>query len=166
MTRLLPLAALLLASAALAQDGAVVSMQADQPEYAYGETIELRYSITNEGDEPFTIFGASVGCQAEFIFDSFDSIGTTPCTADKRPYTFAPGATGTWVWQVRPASLGLPESSGTQTVTGYWGYGGGPDYLAASTTFDAPQYLGGRILYLLASGVTLARSSALLPPVA
>jgi len=155
MPRLLLLAVLLLASNALAQSGAVPSMEADQSDYAYGETIELRYSITNEGDEPFMLFGASVGCQAEFVFDSFDSKGTTPCTADERPYTFAPGETGTWIWQVRPGSLGLPESDGAQTVTGYWGYGGGPNTLPATATFEAPQYLGGRIIYLLASGVTL-----------
>ena len=155
MSRLLLLSLLLFATSALAQDGAVSSIETDQAEYAYGETIELRYSITNEGDEPFSLFGASVGCQAEFVFDDFESIQYVLCTTDKRPYVFDPGETGTWTWHIRPASLGLPESSGTHTITGYWGYSGNPDLLAATTTISAPQYLGGRIALRLIDGVTL-----------
>jgi hypothetical protein len=153
MSRLLLLSLLLLAPAALAQNGAVPSMEADQSEYAYGETIELRYSITNEGDEPFTLFGASEGCQAEFVFDSFDSrFDYGLCTADERPYVFAPGETGTWVWQVRPGSLGLPEFTGTHEITGYWRWN--PDHLPATVSFVAPQYFGGRIWFALAPAVT------------
>jgi hypothetical protein len=165
MSRLLLLSALLLAPAALAQDGIAPSVTTDQAEYAYGETIEIRYTLANDGTTPFTVWGASVGCQAELIFDDLDfsdpeQVVPQLCTTDTRPYDFPPGASATWVWLIDPAELGLPRSDGTHTITAYFDDqdfdGNGPltEETVASVTFVAPQYLGGRLHVILASGVT------------
>ena len=137
---------------AFGQNGAVSSVETDKAEYAYGETIELRYTVKNEGNEAFELWGASFGCQAEFIFDDFDSREHYLCTADDRPYTFSPGASGTWTWHIRPGTLGLPESSGTHTITAFWDQ---ETVLPASTTIEAPEYLGGRVDFKLTGSNTL-----------
>lgn len=165
MPRMLLLFALLLAPAALAQDGIAPSVTTDQAEYAYGETIEIRYTLANDGTTPFTVWGASVGCQAELIFDDLDfsdSEQVVPqlCTTDTRPYDFPPGASATWVWLIDPAKLGLPRSDGTHTITAYFddqdadGNGSLTEETVASATILAPQYLGGRLHVILAAGVT------------
>jgi hypothetical protein len=165
MPRLLLLSALLLAPTAFAQDGVAPAVTTNKAEYAYGETIEIRYTLANDGTTPFTVWGASVGCQAELIFDDLDfsdpeQVIPQPCTTDTRPYVFPPGASATWVWQVDPAVLGLPRSDGEHTITAYFddrdADGNGPltEETVAATTIAAPRYLGGRLHVILAAGVT------------
>lgn len=155
MRRLLLLPALaLLIPAAMAQPGAVASLETDKDEYAYGETIELRYTITNEGDEPFTLNAGSESCAVTFTFGTFAAAGeATACTQVEVWYRFEPGASRTWSWLLHPNELAVPESTGEHTITAYFdGYD--PESLTAATTFTAPEYLGGRVMLRLAEGVT------------
>lgn len=156
MLRLL-LLSMLLAPAALAQEGVVSSAETDQAEYAYGETIELRYTITNTTDEPITLRSSSGSCSAGFTFGSFATPGEGgACTLDERPWEFGPGGSWTWVWQIIPSEHGVPETSGEQSITasfnGRFGFEGS---LPATSMFEAPQYLGGRIIVRLNDGYTL-----------
>ena len=152
MPRLLLLSLLLLAPAALAQDGAVASLETDQAAYAYGETIELRYTITNEGDSPFTLNASSGTCAVTFTFGTFVAPGSGgACTADEVWYEFEPGASWTWTWHIHPNEHAVPESSGEHTITASFEW----ETLPATTTFMAPEYLGGRIFLRLAEGFTV-----------
>ena len=149
MCRLLLL--LLLAPAALAQDGIVSFAETDQAEYAYGETIELRYTISNGSDEAFTLTGSN-HCQAGFAYGSL----SYPLVCDLEFITldFPPHASRTWVWQLAPNELGVPEATGEQTITAY--YGDTSYYiLPATASFAAPRYLGGRVVFRLEDGRTL-----------
>ena len=151
MSRLL-LFLLLLAPAALAQDGAVSSVETDQAEYAYGETIELRYSISNEGDAPFTLTSPSPNCVVGFSFGALTSPGNAgTCFAHETEVEFPARSTTTWVWQLVPSRHGVPDSSGAQTITAYFD----SSRLPATTTLNAPQYLGGRLFLALADNVEL-----------
>lgn len=163
MYRLLLLIAFLLAAPALAQPVIAPSVTTDKSTYAYGEPIEVRYTLANDGTAPFAVWGPSVGCQAYLLFDAFDSEQAyhPPCTLDVRPFEFAPGESATWVWLVDPVKLGLPASDGTHTITAYFddferkGEDNLTEETMASTTIIAPQYLGGRLLVELVNGVTL-----------
>ncbi len=149
MRRLLLLPILLLASAALAQDGIVSSAETDQAEYAYGETILFRYTISNESDEPLTLEAGSGSCQVLIEFGPLPSI--TRCTADVVRIDFAPHSSRTWVWEIVPSEHGVPAASGEQTITAVFDFNRFP----ATASLTAPQYLGGRLYVDLAAGVTL-----------
>lgn len=153
MLRLL-LISFLLAPAALAQGGLVSSAETDKAEYAYGETIELRYTITNTSDETITVTSMSGSCAAGFTYGSFVSLDwVEACTTDERPWEFGPGGSWIWTWHIIPNEHGVPETSGEQTVTAHFeGYG---NTFPATATFEAPQYLGGRISLSLAEGYTM-----------
>lgn len=154
MSRLL-LLSLLLVPAALAQDGAVPSVETDQSEYAYGETIELRYTIANESDEAFTLTSPSGSCTAGFTFGSLVSPGESGgCTADEVSIEFPPNSSRTWVWQIVPNEHGVPEASGEQSITAYFGVYIEPRFVA-ETSISAPRYLGGRLSLRLSDGFTL-----------
>lgn len=156
MRRLLLLPALaLLIPAALAQPGAVASLETDKDAYAYGETIELRYRITNESDSPFTLNNPD-GCVANFTFDAFRTPGESgACSLMEVFLDFAPGASWTWVWQIVPQEHSVPEVSGEHTITAYFGGAfEGNGTFPATVTFTAPEYLGGRVYLRLADGFT------------
>ena len=56
----------------------------------------------------------------------------------------------TWVWQIDPAELGLPNRPGPHTLVGHYGPG-----LADTLTFEAPVYLGGVLDYRTVPGTEL-----------
>ncbi|MEP0545471.1 MAG: T9SS type A sorting domain-containing protein [Rhodothermales bacterium] len=152
MSRLL-LLSLLLTPTALAQDGIVSSIETDRAEYAYGETIVVRYTLANQSDEPVTIESSGVGsdCTARLRFDP----GIVPhvCVLDDiARIDFDPHSSVTFVWDVLPSEQGLPAVTGEQNVTGFFS---NSDY-SATTSFSAPQYLGGRLEVVLADGLTLS----------
>lgn len=146
------LLALLLTPAALAQDGAVSFAETDQAEYAYGETIELRYTIVNESDEAFSLTGSN-DCQAGFTYGTLHyPIG---CDLEFVIVDFPPHSSRTWVWHLTPHELGVPEAEGEQSITAYYGTYADDNILPASVTFAAPLYLGGRVIFRLEDGLVL-----------
>ena len=157
MSRLLLLSLLFFPLATLAQDGVVSSAETDRAEYAYGETIELRYTITNESDTALTLVASSGSCQVGFTFGSFFTPGEGGgCTLIEVHLDFAPHSSRTWVWQIVPNEHGVPGVSGEQTITAYFdGAFGNVGSFPATTTLTAPQYLGGRLSLRLADGLTL-----------
>ncbi len=150
MRRLL-LLPLLFASAALAQEGAVSFAETDQATYAYGETIELRYTISNESDEAFTLTGSN-SCQAGFEYGSL--FYPMVCDLEIVRVDFPPHASRTWVWSLVPSELGVPEVNGEQTITAFWGTPH-DTLFPTETTFTAPTYLGGRVIVRLEDGLML-----------
>jgi hypothetical protein len=157
MPKLLPLAFLLLAPAALAQSGIVSAADTDQAEYAYGEAVELRYTISNESDDSVTLVASSGSCQVGFTFGTFSTPGESGgCTLDEVHLDFAPQSTRTWVWQIVPNEHGVPEVSGEQTITTYFdGAFGIEGSFPATATLTAPRYVGGRVILRLAEGVVV-----------
>ncbi len=151
MRRLLLLPLLfLLAPTAFAQDGLVSSAETNKATYAYGETILFRYTITNVTDEPVRFV---IGCPNIPANISYGPLpGVQQCITAKLPFRFAPRSSRTWVWEIIPNVYGVPVSSGKQTITADFG----GSLLPAAASFQAPQYLGGRLQVGLANGVALA----------
>ncbi|WP_420456625.1 T9SS type A sorting domain-containing protein [Rubrivirga sp.] len=134
----------LLVSTVGAQPALVPELISDQETYAYGETITLRYTLTNEGNADYT-FESSSTCVVGLTYGTLSL--PTVCTADSVPYTISPQQTLSYVWILPPAELGVPETGGEQTVWGYLGIGWAEPPsthpTAASATFEAPRFLGG-----------------------
>lgn len=123
-----------------------MSVTTDKPSYEYGDVIEIRVRIWNPTQEPFELTGSS-SCQAQFLFDDFNSVRHTKCTADSIIITFQPGSERTWIWRVDPMELGLPTSTGDHVIVGHYGA------MTDSIIVNAPQFLGGRVGIGLDPGV-------------
>lgn len=148
---LIALTAIILAGSAGAQEGAVVSLVSDKEVYEYGESIELRYIVENQGDTAFSWWG-NLGCFVSFTWDTFVSPGATGvCTGMDVEYHFAPGSTFSFIWTIVPAQHAAPASDGLHEV--FAGRANGEH--VTSTIFEAPLYLGGRVGVHLAQGVTI-----------
>lgn len=148
------LSLLLFAPLVLAQDVWVASIETDQAAYAYGEPIEVRFTVTNASGQPAEIrLGDS--CGVGFALGDFVTPGSSGgCLASEMHYPTEPGASWTFVWQILPNEHGLPEIDGEQTLTGYFYDVNSGTNLQPETTFTAPRYLGGRLSLRLADGVT------------
>ncbi len=124
---------------ALAQGQVETRIETDKAVYEHGETIELKFTLTNNTSTGFTIRGSS-SCEADFDFDSYSSWRYSVCTADDVPHYFPPnGSFRTWTWRIDPREVGLPETDGLHKIVAY--YGGYRD----SLTIEAPKFLGGRL---------------------
>ncbi|MEM1042337.1 MAG: T9SS type A sorting domain-containing protein [Bacteroidota bacterium] len=152
MRALLLLLLLTLVAPAFAQDGLVSSAETDRRAYRYGETITFRYTITNTTDEPITFV---IGCpNIPANIDYGPLPGIQQCAAAELPFTFAPNASRTWVWEIAPNVHGVPETTGRQTIRAYFGWN--MELVPAEASFLARRYLGGQLDVFLADGVTLA----------
>ena len=163
MRRLLP-ALLVLASGAVAQPALVSEASVDGEAYAAGETITLRYTIRNEGDEDTALWGdcATPG----LTFDTLTSPGDGVFCVNEPGSTALPArASVTWVWRLDPDRLGVPERGGEQTITVETNGRCGLDFAAATpcplratATFTAPAAQSGpvRFDYALADADTVA----------
>ncbi|MCH8247817.1 MAG: T9SS type A sorting domain-containing protein [Bacteroidetes bacterium] len=126
-----------------------VEISTNKAQYGYGEVIEIRMTISNPTDQMFELSG-STSCQAQFLLDDFNSYANTICTLDDLRVQFSPGSWRSWIWTIDPPVIGLPASvEEHHTLVGY--YPG--TELADTTTFDAPQFLGGRISVGIGLGV-------------
>lgn len=135
---------------AMAQAEARAEVTTSKSSYEYGDTIQISFTVTNEGHKPFTL-PASSTCQAQFVFNDFESQGNTLCTGDGISLWFSPGASRTWIWSMPPEVYGFPASSGEQTIIGY--YPGYPS-LADTVVVQAEQYRGGQAYVGFLAGVT------------
>jgi hypothetical protein len=128
-----------LSAPALAQGQVETHIETDKAVYEHGETIELKFTLTNNTSTGFTIRGSS-SCEADFDFDSYSSWRYAICTADDVPHYFPPnGSFRMWTWLIDPQELGLPETDGAHKIVAYYG-----DY-RDSLTIEAPKFLGGRL---------------------
>jgi hypothetical protein len=134
------LALLFLSAPAFAQGQMEARLETDKAEYAYGEPIVIRYTLTNNTDSLVTLL-ASSSCQGILRFDDFVSTENATCTADDLFIYFPPGGSNrTWTWIIDPKTIGLPKQGGTQKIIAQWDFRG---RYADSLTVEAPQYRGG-----------------------
>jgi hypothetical protein len=125
------LLSLLIAAGALGQRK--IALTTSKPSYDYGETIEVRLRVWNDGDTSFTVF-SSTTCVARILPDTV-SFGVA-CGYMETHLLFNPGDSRTWVWHIVPSAFAYPTFSGRHMI---WGGCGGQD----STFFDAPAFFGG-----------------------
>ncbi len=110
-------------------------IESSKSEYAYGEAIHFSFTIENTSDSIFILKGSS-NCQAQYFFDTFNSVENTVCLLDSIDIQFSPGSFRTWNWVIEPRVLGLPDSTGMHTIIGYYP---GTEY-ADSIQVMAPMY--------------------------
>ena len=121
-----------------------MTMWTSKPSYSYGETIEVRLRVWNDGDSSFTIFSPTT-CVAWIALDNV--MFTMGCGQMEVNLVFNPGDSRTWVWEIDAARYAYPTYSGWHTV---YGVCNGID----STTFDAPAYRGGPLSIKFSGGVS------------
>lgn len=114
----------------------VLKVTTDKTAYSYGDTMEVRVTLTNNNAEPFTIYNSST-CVAWIRFN--DVKFQTMCTADQHEFYFSPGMSMTWIWYLDPQELGIPDKDGQQKIVGVC-------YPQKdSVYFEAPKFRGGKI---------------------
>lgn len=157
----LVLALALLAPAALAQPALTSEASVDKGVYAAGETITLRYTVRNGGDEDTALWNLQCS-DPRVTFGTLTSPGEGVFCAgpiDLDSVRVDAQSAVTWVWRLDPDSLGVPERGGEQTIAVELRVGCGPSYetaelctLGDSTSFRAPAAASGplRIEYDLA----------------
>jgi hypothetical protein len=112
----------------------VLKVTTDKSSYSYGDSIEVRVTLTNNTNAPFTIYGSS-SCVAMIKFN--DVKFQTACTADQHEFSFSVGMSMTWIWKLDPKILGIPDQEGQQKIVGLC-------YpLRDSIFINAPKYRGG-----------------------
>jgi hypothetical protein len=163
MTRSLLISCLLLtlATAASAQDSLVGTLTTDKEVYEYGEPIELRYTVINEGETEVTWTASHLGCAAGFVWDSLVPPGEScGCYTAVKKYVYAPESSWTWVWYISPPFHAVPETDGIHHIVA------GKEifrrhesvtqgHFTAGVTFRAPRFIGGMLSVRLADGITL-----------
>jgi hypothetical protein len=112
----------------------VLKVTTDKSTYGYGDSIEVRVTLTNNTNAPFTIYRSS-SCVAMIKFN--DVRFQTMCTADQHEFNFSVGMSMTWIWKLDPQELGIPDQEGQQKIVGLC-------YpLRDSIFINAPKYRGG-----------------------
>jgi hypothetical protein len=144
---------------AAAQEGAVATLTTDKEVYEYGEPIELRYRVVNEGDEEFVWVGSGT-CIVGFAWGGLIHPGEPGiCMMWEPRHVFPPSASRTWVWILNPADHAVPEADGKQHIVAGRGIVSPSEtiayaHLPAEVNFGAPRFVGGVISVGFAAGVT------------
>ncbi|RJP65399.1 MAG: T9SS C-terminal target domain-containing protein [Ignavibacteriales bacterium] len=114
----------------------ILTVTTNKTNYAYGDSIVVRVTITNNTDTSFTLIGSST-C---FMRIKFNDIRLSPmCTLDQREFFFSAGMSRTWIWYLYPKDHGIPNKEGVQKIVGSCGN------LSDSVYINAPKYRGGVI---------------------
>lgn len=114
----------------------ILKVTTDKSEYLYGDSIEVRVTLTNNTSAPFIIYRSS-SCVAMMKFNDVNF--QTMCTADQHEFNFAVGMSMTWIWKLDPKELGIPDQEGPQKIVGLC-------YpLRDSVYINAPKFRGGKI---------------------
>lgn len=114
----------------------ILKVTTDKTNYAYGDSIVVRITVTNNTDTSFTLTGSST-C---FMKIKFNDLRLSPmCTADQHEFFFSAGMSRTWIWYLYPNDLGIPDKEGVQKIVGSCGK------LNDSVYISAPKYRGGII---------------------
>lgn len=112
----------------------ILKVTTHKSSYSYGDSIEVRVTLTNNTNAPFTIYRSS-SCVAMIKFS--DVRFQTMCTADQHEFNFSVGMSMTWIWKLDPKELGIPDQEGQQKIVGLC-------YpLKDSIYINAPKYRGG-----------------------
>ncbi len=112
----------------------ILKVTTDKSNYSYGDSIEVRVTLTNNTSAPFTIYRSS-SCVAMIKFN--DVRFFTACTADQREFNFSVGMSMTWIWKIDPKELGIPDKEGQQKIVGLV-------YPQKDSIYiNAPKYRGG-----------------------
>ena len=90
-----------------------LTVETDKSNYSYGETIEVKVKLSNDSDTSFSIWGSS-SCIARISLDTVSF--RTLCTADYTEFPFGPHSSRTWVWELKPDSLGIPVEGGEHLI--------------------------------------------------
>ena len=123
--------------------------------YAAGETITLRYTVRNEGDEDTALWNLQCS-DPRVAFDTLTSPGERGFCAgpiDRDSVRVGARSAVTWVWHLDPDSLGVPERGGLHTISVGLRVGCGPSFetaelctLGDSTSFTAPAAQSGPVI--------------------
>lgn len=123
----------------------VLKVTTDKLNYSYGDSIEVRVTLTNNTNAPFTIYRSS-SCVAMIKFN--DVKFQTACTADQHEFYFSVGMSMTWIWKLDPKELGIPDQEGQQKIVGLC-------YpLRDSIFINAPKYRGGIVAVGIKDGIS------------
>ena len=114
----------------------VLKIETDKSSYAYGDSIQVRVTVSNNTDSLFSIWGSST-CIALIAFN--DVHFQINCTADNSEFKFLPHSSRTWLWKLKPEVLGIPVKDGEQVINGFC------SGLVDSIKITAPKYYGGRL---------------------
>jgi len=114
----------------------ILKVSTDKSNYSYGDSIEVRVTLTNNTAAPFTIYRSS-SCVAMIKFN--DVRFFTACTADQHEFNFSVGMSMTWIWKIDPKELGIPDKEGQQKIVGLV-------YPQKDSLYiNAPKFRGGKI---------------------
>ncbi len=112
----------------------VLKVITNKSNYSYGDSIEVKVTLTNNTNAPFTIIGSS-SCVAMIKIN--DVRFQTMCTADQHEFNFSVGMSMTWIWKLDPKELGIPDKEGQQKIVGLV-------YPQKDSIYiNAPKYRGG-----------------------
>lgn len=117
----------------------------DKSTYLYGDSIQVKVTITNHTDSTFTLRGSTT-CIVGIGFNSVSFM--VYCTADDRDFVFTPGMSRAWSWNLKPSELGIPDQDSIQHIYGY------SNGMSDSVIIKAPKYYGGRLYAHFKSGVS------------
>lgn len=124
-----------------------IKLEADQQSYSQGDTMSVELTLTNTSESSYSIEGSS-SCivRLEYIGVDFKSI----CTSDLRNFTFEPGESRLWSWNLKPPVHGIPVEDGTLTLIGFEtysvdGFENTGENLADTIQVEAEKYHGGTV---------------------
>ncbi len=124
-----------------------IKLESDQQTYAYGDTIVVELTLTNESESTYEIQGSS-SCIVRLEYGGVDL--ETVCTTDLRNFIFEAGESRSWRWKLKPPVHGIPVEEGTQTLVGYEtysvdGFENTGENLADTIQVEVEKYKGGTV---------------------
>ncbi|MCL5030561.1 MAG: hypothetical protein M1480_16235 [Bacteroidetes bacterium] len=122
----------------------LMKIETDKTNYSYGDSIEVRVTILNNTDTSFSMWGSST-CLVMMGFNSVQF--QIACTADNTEFVFPPGSSRTWIWELNPSVLGIPDKDGAQIIRAYGGW------FKDSIAITAPKYYGGTLEVGIKAGI-------------
>jgi len=127
-----------------------LTIYTDKLEYQYGEEIKITCKVENNSESTVTFYASNFQtCQAEFILNDFDSYEWGTCLPTVEELIFPPYSNIQYTWTIDPYVSGLPDKDGIQTLIGYFRSGWDSfdvSHLKDTTTFYAPEFLGGQLM--------------------
>ena len=114
----------------------ILHVTTDKINYNYGDSMIVSVSMSNNTDTSFTLIGSS-SC---FMTIRFNEVNfEIMCTTDQHEFNFSPGMTLTWIWNLNPNKLGIPDCDGIQQIIGIC------KNLRDTVYITAPKFRGGII---------------------
>jgi hypothetical protein len=146
MNSILRIAFIFIILASFCYSQGVLKIETDKSSYDYGDSIQVRVTVSNNTDSLFSIWGSS-SCIALIAFNNVQF--QISCTADESEFKFPPHSSRTWIWKLKPEVLGIPVKDGEQVIYGFC------SGLVDSIKITAPKYYGGRLSVGFSSGTPM-----------